>query len=500
MGVVNGRQVVRHGAFALTMGVVGAAASVVLCLVADGAFSLSRHFPWLLFLLPVLGVASLAFYQWRGVPLNMTTRLVARAIRQDEPLSPWLAPGILLGTALSLLGGASVGKEAGALHMGASLGQLVGRPFRLRSVYRSDEARGAGETGMRAYAASLGMAAAFSALFFAPLGSAAFVVELTGWRREVVRHGPTVLIGCFSAWALASLIGIGDVIPAVVLPALTWKAAGDAVLVGVVAGLAGGLFGAAIDRVQRLTEHMRRNYYLWAVLGGALFAALVTGFGWQVFEGTGGNLLADALAERSAPADFAVKALLTIVCLGFWLRGGEIMPTFTVGALLGASCTVMTGGAAGASAAVGLVAFFCTMSRCPLAAFLMGCEIFGWAGAPLFALAVGGAYLIGHGEGYYALGATSFVRDLWSRRRAARAAAAKAPARTRGSRAAGGGGKARARALVDDALVGGRRVAGQVEAELDARHDAPSREGSSASGASDGEEAPRSPEDCSAPR
>ena len=59
-----------------------------------------------------------------------------------------------------------------------------------------------------------------------------------------------------------------------------------------------------------------------------------------------------------------MKALLTIVCLGLWLRGGEIMPTFTVGALLGASCTVMTQGDPAFSAAVGLVAFFAATSRC----------------------------------------------------------------------------------------------------------------------------------------
>lgn len=53
------------------------------------------------------------------------------------------------------------------------------------------------------------------------------------------------------------------------------------------------------------------------------------------------------------------------------------MPTFTVGALLGASCTVMTQGDPAFSAAVGLVAFFAAMSRCPVTAFLMGCEIFG---------------------------------------------------------------------------------------------------------------------------
>lgn len=472
MGVLDGRQVLRHGVFAVLMGAVGAVASVVLCLVVNTAFGLAECAPWLLFCLPLFAVASLALYQWHGVPLNTTTRLVARRIRADEAISPWLAPDILAGTALSVLGGASVGKEAGALHMGASLGQLLGRPFRLRSVYRADDERGQGRAGMNAYAASMGMACAFSALFFAPLGSAAFVVELTGYRREVVRHLPTILLGCVVAWTAASTVGIGDVIPRVALPALSWRVVGDCVLVGVVAGLAGGLFGSAIDHVQRATEHLKRNYYLWAALGAALFAALVALFGWQAFEGTGGPLLAAALDGRVGSWDFAVKALLTIICLGFWLRGGEIMPTFTIGALLGASCTVMTGGDVPLSAAVGLAAFFCTMSRCPLAAFLMACEIFGFACAPAFALAVGTAYLVGHGEGYYALGATSFVRDLAHRRRprAARTSTSAAPAPSTES-APRIAGKPRAHDVVGKIVDAGRAEAAEVEDELEMRGD-----------------------------
>ncbi|MEC4183376.1 chloride channel protein [Adlercreutzia sp. R21] len=472
MSVIDGRQVLRHGAFALVVGVVGAAASVVLCLVVNGAFGLLGRFPALLMGLPLFALASLALYRRYGVPLNTTTRSVARRIREDEVISPWLAPDILVGTALSILGGASVGKEAGALHMGASLGQLVARPFHLRSVYRSDAACGKDRTGMSAYAASAGMAAAFSALFFAPLGSAAFVMELTGYRREVVRHLPTLLLGCAVAWAGASLTGVGDVIPKVALPAVTWRVAGACVLVGAVAGVAGGLFGSAIDHVQRATEHIRRNYYLWATVGSALFVALVLGAGWQAFEGTGAVQLAEALAGRAGAWDFAVKALLTLLCLGFWLRGGEIMPTFTVGALLGVSCTAMTGGDAGTSAALGLVAFFCAMSRCPLAAFLMGCEIFGWEGAPLFALAVATAYLVRRGEGYYALGATSMMRDALGRRRRRRRATGRPAAQGEGRNAASeAAGSRRSARLVDDATRLVRTKAAEVEEELETHGD-----------------------------
>lgn len=459
-------QVLRHGVFAVAVGVVGAAASVVLCLVVGWAYDLVCAHGWLLYLLPIFAVASLLLYRALKLPLDTTTHTVINDICADRPISPALAPGILLGTALSILGGASVGKEAAALHMGASLGDLVARPLKLRPLTgvwkggsRADGAGGAdggdgavesagaskgavgsvdaskgtddglgaaggadigggASGGVHAYAASCGMAACFAALFFAPLGSTAFVIELSRYDRSVWRHAPFMLLACFVAFGLASIIGIGDVIPKVPLPALSWPVVGQCVVIAVACALVGTVYIQIIDGAQRLTKRISQNYYLWAALGGVLMAVLVTLFDWRGFEGTGANLLSDALAGRAGGWTFAVKALLTIVCLGLWLRGGEIMPTFTVGALLGASCTVMTQGDPAFSAAVGLVAFFAAMSRCPVTAFLMGCEIFGWAAAPAFALAVAVSFSLGRDVGLYGRGATGILKRATSAARA----------------------------------------------------------------------------------
>lgn len=415
MGRFDGGQIGRHAGFALVVGVAGAAASVVLCLLVNFAYHLMCVAPWLLYLLPVLGVASLGLYHVWKLPLDTTTHTVVSDIRQNRPISPLLAPGILLGTALSIAGGASVGKEAGALHMGASLGSLIGRFFKLRPVSRRDQTN-PGHEGMRSYAAATGMAAAFSALFFAPLGSAMFVIELTRYKKQVVKHVPSMLFACFVAYLIASAIGIGDIIPKVPLPALSWPVVGQCLIIAVACAVCGTVYIKAIDGLQSATKKLSKNYYAWVALGGVIMIVLVSLFGWQAFEGTGGNQLALALQGKQEPWAFAIKALLTVVCLGLWFRGGEIMPTFTVGALLGASCTVMTGGEAGYSAAIGLVAFFAAMSRCPWAAFLMGCEIFGWAGAPLFGLAVAVSYMLGDDVGYYGRGASSVLKSAWDRR------------------------------------------------------------------------------------
>lgn len=453
MGVFDGKEAIKHALFACVMGVVASCASIVLCLVVGLAYSTVLECQWLLFLLPVLGVLTTLLYKWWRLPLNTTTRSVVSAIRTNEQISPFLAPGILIGTFLSILGGASVGKEAGALHMGASLGDLISRPFKLKPVSRKDQAAAqqkreriaqqasssdqkaasdgseaaASESfssrlfrkdttpdgGMRAYAASLGMAATFSALFFAPIGSAFFVFELTRYKRSVIKHAFSILVACFIAYFIASAIGIGDIIPKVHIPDLSWPVVGQCLVVGVTAGVAGSLFVKGIEGLQAATQRISKNYYLWVFIGGIIICAIVLMFGWQAYEGTGSNQLALALKGEQDVWGFAIKAVLTMFALGLWFKGGEIMPTFTVGALLGASCTVMTGGDVGIAAAVGLVAFFTAMSRCPLAAFLMGCEIFGWTAAPLFAIAAVVAFSLGKDVGYYGEGATETVRLMF---------------------------------------------------------------------------------------
>ena len=61
-------QVLRHGVFAVAVGVVGAAASVVLCLVVGWAYDLVCAHGWLLYLLRIFAVARLLLYRALKLP------------------------------------------------------------------------------------------------------------------------------------------------------------------------------------------------------------------------------------------------------------------------------------------------------------------------------------------------------------------------------------------------------------------------------------------------
>ncbi len=404
-------QVARHVAFAAVVGAVGAGASIVLSLAVDFAGRLSGRFPWLLFALPVLGIASILLYRLLRLPVDLATDTVVGNMRKNRRVPAALTPGILLGTCLTVAGGGSVGKEAAVMQMGASLGSTVGRPFRLRAIRRQRQ----GEGELEGYAAACGMAAAFSALFFAPIGSTVFVLELMRFKGPVVRHAATMLLASFVAFAIARPIGIGDVIPKVALPALSWDTAAACLVVGLACAGAGALFAAALNVLRRLMRRRVGRPVLAVLAGGLLIAGLVLALSWQRFEGTGMPLLQGALAGTAGSGDFAVKALLTVLALGFGFKGGEIMPMFTIGALLGCALGQFTGASAPFLAAVGMAAFFAAASRCPFAAFLMGAEIFGLSAVPFLAVGVAAAYLGSRDFGVFGRGLVGHLVRLRER-------------------------------------------------------------------------------------
>lgn len=402
------RQIFLHLAFAVAVGFATGLASVLLCICVEAAYKLFQTVPWLLWGLPVMGILQLLLYRAFRLPGDLTTHSVITRIRNHQGVSPLLAPGIFLTTCMSMICGGSIGKEAGALQMGASLGSLIGRPFKLRSIYKKHA-----EEPMDGYAAATGMAACFSALFFAPIGATAFVIELSNFNRVTVRHVATIIIACCVAYLVSAAIGIGDIIPKVAIPALDWRIVGQVVVVGLAAAFVGTVFDSAIKWAHDVTWRITRNLYVWVIVGGLAFAILVSVCGWLDFTGSGGNTLNAALDGKYGPWDFAIKMLLTCICLSFWLKGGEIMPSLCIGGLLGASCTYLTGGDPAFGAAIGCMSFFAAFSRCPFAAFFMGCEIFGWAVSPFMAIGVVIATLCGSPVGMYGDGIDIMLRTRW---------------------------------------------------------------------------------------
>ena len=355
---------------------------------------------WILWLLPLAGLVIVALYKGTRCE-GMGTNNVIRAVQSGEAVSPLLVPAIFLGTVLTHLCGGSAGREGAALQMGGSIGYNVGRLFRL-----SDHDRRT--------ATVCGMAAFFSALFGTPLAATLFammvedvgltfsVAFVPGFLAALVAYGVSLACGISpTRFALADA------------PALT----ADAVLKVMVLGAACAVVSRLFCGLLHFTEHelpkRLPNPWVRAAVGGIAVVALSYLMGVGRYNGAGMGVIAAAVEQGEAlPWDFLCKALLTAVTLASGFKGGEVVPSFYIGATFGCAAGPLLGLPAGFSAAVGLVAVFCGATNTLIPSILMAYELFQGEGLKLVALGCGVCYMLSGYHGLYS--SQTFVTEKWA--------------------------------------------------------------------------------------
>jgi H+/Cl- antiporter ClcA len=122
----------------------------------------------------------------------------------------------------------------------------------------------------------------------------------------------------------------------------------------------------------------------------------------QRFNGAGMDLALQAVAGQADWYSFLLKILFTAITLAAGFKGGEIVPTFCIGATFGCLLGGMLGLDPGISAALGLVGLFCCATKSPLASIVLSIEMFGGTNLYLFALICVICNLLSGKSGLYA--------------------------------------------------------------------------------------------------
>ena len=354
----------------------------------SGAAQLRLAHPWLLWGLPLAGLGIVGIYKLMGTEGQGTNDIID-AVQAGKRLSLRLMPAIFVGTLLTHLCGGSAGREGAALQMGGTIGQHVGRLFRMDE---RDER----------IAVLSGMAAFFSALFGTPLAATMFAIMVVSV--GVFYH--SAFIPCFTAslvaYGISVWMGVEPTRFAVASPQLEpWTMVRVAIL-AVLCALVSILLCVGLRFVTKRLQRWIPNAWARAAVGGFAVIALTYLSGTTDYNGIGMDIITDAVESGSAhPLAFLLKILLTAVTLGAGFKGGEIVPTFFVGATFGCVAAPLLGLPAGFGAAVGLVAVFCGATNCPTSSIFLSVELFGSAGLLYFALACGISYMLSGYNGLY---------------------------------------------------------------------------------------------------
>ena len=370
------------------LGVVGA----VFAICVEKATHLRTHHDFLVWLLPVGGLLIALMYRLMKLPLSIGTDEIIKTVRTQGHVPLLMAPAIFLSTTLTHLLGGSAGREGAALQLGGSIGAWVGDLTHPKS-------------DSRRIFELCGMAALFSALFGTPVTAAVFVLEII----EVGRINSRAFLPCFASSVTASLIA-----KLVGAPEEPWNLASGLQSIGAVSYLEAAVVGiacAAMAIVFCVAMHMGGKYfkklikndYVRIFVGGAVVVALSMLLKTRDYNGGGMQVIFDALNGKADAWAFLLKLLFTMITLCSGFKGGEIVPSFFIGATMGCTVAGLIGMSPALGAALGLIGMFSGVTNAPIAAIIMSVELFGAEYLPLFGIVAAVAFMLsGHFSLYHA--------------------------------------------------------------------------------------------------
>lgn len=343
---------------------------------------------WLLFVLPVLGLASVGIYKLCRVA-TMSTNQVFESVRTEKQVPVLLAPAVFIGSVLTHLGGGSAGREGAALQLGGSIATGLGKVLRLKEKSRH-------------ILVLCGMGAFFSAIFGTPLGACVFALEVVSVGQFCSAAIFPCVVSSITAYGVAGALGVEpERFLVAAVPELSFQTSWKVLLIAIAGALVSALFCHALHIAEKQSKRLLKNDFLRIAVGGVVIILLTLLVGTTEYNGGGIEIIQRIFTTGEVRYEaFLLKLIFTVITVAAGFKGGEIIPSFFIGATLGGSLAVLLGLDPAFGAAVGMVALFCGVTNCPLATIVLSVELFGAQGLVFFAFSAVTSFLL---SGYISL-------------------------------------------------------------------------------------------------
>lgn len=341
-------------------GIIGVAGGVIGSLFHIGvnyATAIRGAHPWILYLMPVGGLAIVGLYKLCHLE-GKGTNAIIESVHFGESVPILLVPVIFVSTVITHLCGGS------------------------------------------------------AALFGTPLTATVFALEVISVGVLYYAGLVPCITAAMAAFGVSALMGVEPTRFTVSMPRVTLELMLPVVVLSILCALVSILFCKGLHWTERLLDRGFRSPWVRVLAGSVLLIgmSLLTN---GDYNGAGMDVIARALRGDVSGWAWLWKLLFTAVTIGCGFKGGEVVPSFFVGAAFGCFMGGLLGLPAGFAAAIGLVAVFCGAVNCPVASVLLSVELFGSAGAPYFAVACALSYLL---SGYCGLYSSQTI--LYSKLRA----------------------------------------------------------------------------------
>lgn len=367
------------------VGIVGSAFAFAMNYVTE----LRKAHTWLILLLPLAGIFIVLLYKVCHQEHHKGTNLVITAIRTDELIHARTAPLIFVSTLLTHLCGGSSGREGAALQLGGSIGESIGR------VFRFDEKD-------RTIIIMCGMSAAFSAVFGTPLAAVIFPMEMVSVGIMYYAALVPCTISSLIAHQIALFFGVsGEQLAVTDIPPLTLMNTGKIGIIAILCAFLSIVFCIVLHRTEKYLKKWMPNAFLRIGVCGGIIILLTLLFGTD-YNGTGMEVIEQAVKGGvTVYGSFLLKLIFTALTLGAGYKGGEIVPSFFLGATFGCMMGQILGISPMLCAAAGMTGVFCGVTNSPMTALFISFELFGMEGMPYYLIVIAICYMLSGYVGLY---------------------------------------------------------------------------------------------------
>lgn len=303
---------------------------------------------------------------WAPFAAGHGTEKVIEAVHQKSgKMNPLDAPVKLVATVVTIAAGGSAGKEGPAAQIGATLASVFADITKLSDNDRKK-------------LVICGISAGFSAIFGTPVAGALFGVEVLFLGQILYEVLLPSFIAGITAYQVSSGLGATYFWNQIKwTPTFSEALFFKIILSGVLFGLVSLLFIESLRWGGRFFRRYDSVHHCKPILGGMI----LLGFGLLGASdglGLGINTLEKALAGENIPGWlWLFKSAATGITLGCGGSGGVITPIFTVGAAFGSVWGKIIHLDPALCAALGMIAVLAGTTNTPIAASVMGLELFG---------------------------------------------------------------------------------------------------------------------------
>ena len=373
---------------AVITGCIVGAASTLFSFTLKAVTSYRKAHEWIFLLLPLSGLVIVFLYEKLGKEDGGTNQVLS-TVRSRDDVPILSAPLIFITTALTHLTGGSAGREGAAIQLGGSIANQLGRWIHLDEEDRH-------------VIVMCGMSAAFSALFGTPMAAAVFALEVV----SVGVMYYAALMPCMIASLIASGFAAGmGVTPesfhVTDIPALTVETGLKMGVIALGCAVVSIMFCIALNGAAGLYGRWFKNKYVRVAVSACLVIVVTFILRTDEYMGAGAELIEKAVENGQADTfAFFWKMVLTALTMRAGFRGGEIVPSFCIGATFGCVMGNLMGISPSICAACGMAAVFCGVTNCPITSILIAFEMFGFKGVSFYLIAVSISYAA---SGYYGL-------------------------------------------------------------------------------------------------